>query len=176
MKLPQMTATHTLCFSAEAFYAQKPGIRFFRQIELQTHEGDLQLKYYPKEADKAKLTLYGCIRPIGGMLDNKIENHCFFKVMDKQGTVVDSLAFSTKDTLLPGFTESKPNAQNATCKLVGEITQNELSLMKGNFEKCDRKGFSFTRNNCCTCANEALKQIGYDSVQYRNFLDAYKSV
>ncbi len=171
MKLPAMSAIHALNPFERIFYEHKNSMNFFSvKIDLQADtEG---LRYRMKDVHASKLTLYGCIRPLGVPVVNQLANHCFLKVVDQEGKMVSSLAFNPKDALLPDFAEADPYARGTKCGLIGEITRVEFGMMKDHFEKCNRKGYWLTTNNCCTCAAEALQVIDRGSAIQSSFFNA----
>ncbi|NER35335.1 MAG: hypothetical protein F6J93_15240 [Oscillatoria sp. SIO1A7] len=86
--------------------------------------------------------------------------HGFLKLVDKTSLdTVDSLSFSYNQE--PASKDAKPDHPSNRCQFVEYIDWGQWQRLRNHYRhKCKPEEFSKTKNNCCTCAKDALQAIG----------------
>ena len=86
--------------------------------------------------------------------------HCFLKLVDRTSLdTVDSLSFSYNQEA--ASEDAKPDHPSNRCQFVEYIDWGQWQRLRDHYgQKCKPEEFSKTENNCCTCAKDALQEIG----------------
>jgi hypothetical protein len=85
---------------------------------------------------------------------NAILKHCFLKIVDGSGGIVETLAFG------PGgvSAESYPDVPSVRCYVhAAGLNAPAVAEVERRFHACADRGYSWADNNCCSCAIEAVE-------------------
>lgn len=91
-----------------------------------------------------------CHRPIQ-LLPNIVGRHCFLRFNKDDN---DTQSFDPNGV----HPDLAPKNKDRVCTPTGR--EDDDDCLKREMKKCEMKGYSFTKFNCCHCIEEALKVCG----------------
>ncbi|WP_143310356.1 hypothetical protein [Chitinophaga vietnamensis] len=97
-----------------------------------------------------------CLRK--GSLEGNPVQHCYIRLTDAAGNTADSISYGPDET---GGPDRKPDAALQCNTIRKNITPASWERIRRYYQQtCAGKDFKFNEHDCCSCAADALYQLG----------------
>jgi hypothetical protein len=104
-------------------------------------------------------TLYICTANLGATKDaegDPILKHCFAKIVDQRGITAATLAFGPAGV----SSEPYPDLPSVRCAVqASDLDEMDIQRVSHWFLDCEKTGYSWKENNCCSCVRDTVEQV-----------------